>query len=620
LMRRAVVQSPIGERLDYGLAYGYFEIGAGEKLELPYQQEKAQKKGKGVGQVAKLYSNVESNLLPVLRGEGGGRLSFDVRRVSASNTALMDEDTSYYFDSYDSDKDALYSRASKVNKETQVVGLEVQAEQAPQQMASAKNEISQRGEFEIQSLLEEPRQQEKVVQKRARRSKRSSRGTVVEEKMKQKPASMPGMGMGGEFRPRAPADDINKPEEMDKLGVADVKTDGDLSFGADAEKEKSNLRQAGEELEVVEVRIEPFVPVMVDKGGEDEYFDGQVFMLRHIKYGDEHLLQGFQLNTRQLREEVFESAERLTSGRGMKYELSKVERGDAAYSAVLDFGFGELVLNMFEIDEGWLGRQSGPMRRWYVGIIAVVFAAVVAGLFGLWRNVWAQLRLARKKDDFISAVSHELRTPLTSIRMYIEMLEKNWVKSEDKRGKYYSNIRQESERLSRLIENVLDFSRIQRQVKKYNMKIGDVNECVGSVVDMMRGYAEQKGFELKAELGDVGQIKFDNDAVMQIIINLIDNAVKYAGGGADNVIIVRSRCEGEYVVIEVEDHGPGVERSQRSKIFDQFYRVGDESTRETAGTGLGLALVKSFAMAHNGFVEILNAKPKGAVFKVALNG
>ena len=202
--------------------------------------------------------------------------------------------------------------------------------------------------------------------------------------------------------------------------------------------------------------------------------------------------------------------------------------------------------------------------------------------------------------------------------MYIEMLEKNWFKDESKRGKYYSNIRQESERLSRLIENVLDFSRIQRQAKKYNMTLGNVNKCISVVVDMMRGYAKQKGFEIKTEFGDVGQIKFDNDAVMQIIINLIDNAVKYAGGGDDKVIIVRSKREGEYVVIEVEDHGPGVERSQRNKIFDQFYRVGDESTRETAGTGLGLALVKSFAMAHNGFVEILNAKPKGAVFKVAL--
>lgn len=636
----AVVRSPISERLDYGLAYGYFEIGAGEKLELPYQEEKAQKKLKGVDEVTKLYTNVESNLLPVLRGEGGGRLSFDVRRTAASNTAVIDEDMSYYFDRYDSDRDVSLARSSRMNQKEQIATEQVQYDetgqqyneevqiQKSQQQVLVKNEISQRGEFEIQSLLEEPKQQEKVVQKLSRRSKRSYRGNEVEgkaveeiEELQAKKESVGGMGgvMPETFHLRKQEADINKPMETDKLGIADVKPDSDFDFGIDAEKEIFNLRDMKDDLEVVEVRIEPFVPVMVDKGGEDEYFEGQVFMLRHIKYGDEHLLQGFQLNTKQLREEVVESTERLTSGRGMKYELSRDERNDAAYSAVLDFGFGELVLNMFEIDEGWLGRQSRWMKRWYVGIIAVVFVVVFAGLLSLWRNVWAQLKLARKKDAFISAVSHELRTPLTSIRMYIEMLEKNWVRDDNKRGKYYRNIRQESERLSRLIENVLDFSRIQRQVKKYNMKLGNVNECIDSVVEMMRGYAGQKGFELKAQLGEVGEIKFDNDAVMQIVINLVDNAVKYAGGGADNVIIVRSKLEGRYVVIEVEDHGPGVERSQRDKIFDQFYRVGDESTRETAGTGLGLALVKSFAVAHNGFVEILNAKPKGAVFKVALS-
>jgi len=202
--------------------------------------------------------------------------------------------------------------------------------------------------------------------------------------------------------------------------------------------------------------------------------------------------------------------------------------------------------------------------------------------------------------------------------MYSEMLENNWVKSEDKLAEYYRNMRQESERLSRLIENVLDFSRIQRGRKKYTFKAGDINECIADVVEMMRPYAAQKGFSIKTELGRVGQMVFDGDAVTQIAVNLLDNAVKYARDAEDKTITVRTGSDERFILIEVEDHGPGVPHRQRKRIFEQFYRSGAEATRETTGTGLGLALVKKFAEAHNGFVEIINAKPTGAIFRVAL--
>jgi signal transduction histidine kinase len=202
--------------------------------------------------------------------------------------------------------------------------------------------------------------------------------------------------------------------------------------------------------------------------------------------------------------------------------------------------------------------------------------------------------------------------------MYSEMLEKNWVKSQDKAVEYYRNMRHESERLSRLIENVLDFSRIQRGRKKYAFNIGDMNRCVADVVEMMEPYAAQKGFSIKAELGRLEQSAFDSDAVTQIVVNLLDNAIKYARNAEDKTITVRTGSDDRFIVIEVEDHGPGVPHRQQKKIFEQFYRSGAEDTRETTGTGLGLALVKKFAEAHNGFVEIANAKPTGVIFKVAL--
>ncbi|MHC4565090.1 MAG: sensor histidine kinase, partial [Planctomycetota bacterium] len=124
--------------------------------------------------------------------------------------------------------------------------------------------------------------------------------------------------------------------------------------------------------------------------------------------------------------------------------------------------------------------------------------------------------------------------------MYSEMLEKNWVKSPDKVTEYYRNMRQESERLSRLIENVLDFSRIQRGRKQYAFNAGDMNKCVADVVEMMRPYAAQKSFSIETELGRLDQPTFDSDAVTQIVVNLLDNAIKYAGDAEDKTIIVRT--------------------------------------------------------------------------------
>jgi signal transduction histidine kinase len=378
-----------------------------------------------------------------------------------------------------------------------------------------------------------------------------------------------------------------------------------------------------DQAETVQVRIEPFMPLVVPggeaRGDSQSIFGGQVFLLRHVQIESKHFLQGFQLNERKLLEEVEESARRFMR-KDMGFELAQTQSEQSAHTAILDFGFGHLLLNLIETDPARIGKQIRHLQQWYFSIISVVLLAVTLGLASLWRNARAQIKLAQKKDDFISAVSHELRTPLTSIRMYSEMLEKNWVRSESKVTEYYRNMRQESERLSRLIENVLDFSRIQRGRKKYTFNAGDIDidKCVADVVEMMRPYAALKGFSIETELGRLEQSAFDSDAVTQIVVNLLDNAIKYARDAEDKTITVRTGRDDELILIEVEDHGPGIPHRQRKKIFEEFYRSGVEATRETAGTGLGLALVKKFAEAHNGFVEILNAKPTGAIFRVTL--
>jgi signal transduction histidine kinase len=286
---------------------------------------------------------------------------------------------------------------------------------------------------------------------------------------------------------------------------------------------------------------------------------------------------------------------------------------------MLDFGFGSLILNLIETDPGIIHHRVAWLKRWYGITLLVVVAAIGLGLTSLWQGIRQQILLTRQKDDFISAVSHELRTPLTAIRMYAEMLEKGWVKSQDKARHYYTSVRQESERLSRLIENVLDFSRIQRKKKQYHFQLGDINACVRQVVDMMSPFALQNGFTLCTEFVDLEAQSFDKDAITQIAVNLIDNAIKYAKDAKDKTICVRTGVKDQHVLLEVEDHGPGIPHAQRQKIFNPFYRTESESTRHTQGTGLGLALVKRFVEAHRGTIEILNAHPTGAIFRVTLD-
>ncbi|MHC4152418.1 MAG: sensor histidine kinase, partial [Planctomycetota bacterium] len=383
------------------------------------------------------------------------------------------------------------------------------------------------------------------------------------------------------------------------------------------EQEQQQAEQQEDE-EIVQIRISPFWPILT--GGintEKSLFGNQVFLVRSVQYDNNLFYQGFQLNEIRLAEEVKESAVRLMR-EGMSFELSRIENGTAAYTAILDFGFGDFILNLVETDTGWITKRIGWMKKWFFSIIILVFSATALGLASLWRYAHAQMVLAQKKDDFISAVSHELRTPLTSIRMYTEMLDKDWIKSEDKRTEYYKNMLDESERLSRLIENVLDFSRIQKKRKKYTFTTGDLNKCVYEVIKMMRPYAHQNGFTIQADFKEVLMTTFDKDAIKQITVNLLDNAIKYARDAEDKTVVVRTYTKGRHILIEVEDHGPGIPHLQRKKVFEQFYRCEAEATRQSAGTGLGLALVKKFAQAHNGFVEIINSKPTGSIFRVAI--
>lgn len=626
----ALVRSPLGSSISNGLAYGYFQLDNVGAVATPYASD--ERRPSSV--VRNYLDNIKSNLLPSL---GNGE-SLQVRRIEPSEPKdeyrYRDksrlERVSHRGRSVPATGPGMSSGVSGMAEPEFQKGLnevegKLQLEVGKKVAAKSKVDSSRRSRYPIKSIEEAPQQTQVLAQRRDNYELNVSNNKAMQRQVQMEQADsfqqqVDRLAEQVSEETQEKQDMVSSmaaKEEVESQAPQAFNQPAEVEFDAEVQADMEDDRQQDFE-DMVQVRIEPFVPMTVpEANGKESVFAGQVFLLRHIQIEDNHLVQGFRLDELELLSQVTESAQKFIR-RGMGFDISEAERADAAYTAVLDFGFGEVVLNLIEQQPGWIQARVVQIRDWFFAILAVVWLAVVIALATFWRNMYEQVQLSRKKDDFISAVSHELRTPLTSIRMYTEMLEKDWVKTEDKRREYYVTMRQESERLSRLIENVLDFSRIQRGKKRYEFTLGDVNECVGDIVQMMRPYAERAGFTLIQEFSVLEPFTFDRDAVVQIVINLLDNALKYAKEAQDRHIIIRTQKQKDYVVIEVEDHGPGIARNQQKKIFEAFYRCGDESTRQTTGTGLGLALVKRFAEAHHGFVEIINAKPTGALFRVGL--
>ena len=275
-------------------------------------------------------------------------------------------------------------------------------------------------------------------------------------------------------------------------------------------------------------------------------------------------------------------------------------------------------LNSLEVIFSIKRLPPGPgasVLGWVTLVLAIVF---VGGFLTLYRMGLSQINLARQQQDFVAAVSHELKSPLTSIRMYGEMLKEGWA-DEDKRQAYYEFIHDESERLSRLISNVLQLARITRNEPHFDMRPTKVAELMSKTESKISSQIERAGFELKIsrdEAADCATINIDEDCFAQMIINLVDNAIKFSRNEENKIIEISSKPSGDNrILFSVRDHGPGIANDQMKKIFQLFYRSESELTRETVGTGIGLAIVHQLAVAMDGNVDMVNAEP-GAEFRI----
>jgi signal transduction histidine kinase len=263
-----------------------------------------------------------------------------------------------------------------------------------------------------------------------------------------------------------------------------------------------------------------------------------------------------------------------------------------------------------------LPGSSGPQAVHALVVLLVLVGA--AGLFAIHRMVSVVVHFAERRNNFVAAVTHELKTPLTAIRMYGEMLRDGMVRDEAKRDEYYGTITDESERLSRLIDNVLEFSRLERDTRSMDWVVGAPGPVLEDVAERLAAHAARQGFEIETAVEDgLPAVRFDRDALVQVLFNLVDNAMKYARSADERRVVLEARRSDDGVSVSVRDFGPGVQSGHLARIFEPFYRAEDEMTRTTKGTGIGLALVKDLVERMGAAVSGGNAS--GGGFRVEIN-
>jgi signal transduction histidine kinase len=250
-------------------------------------------------------------------------------------------------------------------------------------------------------------------------------------------------------------------------------------------------------------------------------------------------------------------------------------------------------------------------------ILGILSLMIIGGLLLTKHVVSKEMALARLKSDFVSNVSHELRTPLALIRLYAETLELGRITTAEKKQQYYRIIRKESERLTALINNILDFSRIEAGRKEYEFRETDIAELVRNTLDSYRYQIEQQGFEFEENIdSNLPAVPVDREAIARALVNLVNNALKYSTD--EKFLGVKLYRENGVLKLEVLDHGIGIARRDQSKIFEKFYRTGDPLVHNTKGSGLGLSLVRHITQAHGGEIEVESTPGKGSKFTLSL--
>lgn len=262
-----------------------------------------------------------------------------------------------------------------------------------------------------------------------------------------------------------------------------------------------------------------------------------------------------------------------------------------------------------------LGAEVARRRLLEQVMVALSLVVVIAGLIIVAVAASRERRLSNMKSDFVANVSHELKTPLSVVRMFGELLHSGRADTEEKRQQYVQIINTESERLTSLIENLLDFARAERGKASYEFSRGDVADVVERAVDACRPRADSVALKLTIQPG-LPPAMLDEHSLQVAVMNLVDNAVKYAPEGREVEVSVRAARR--MIEIRVRDHGSGVPREEQKRIFERFVRGRSAERTRTRGSGIGLALVRQIAQAHGGRAWVESAEGAGSTFVLTI--
>ena len=353
------------------------------------------------------------------------------------------------------------------------------------------------------------------------------------------------------------------------------------------------------------------------------------------------------VSAKELEEIVLSGSESKGSGPHWKKQRATKVPEVIASASRYEQGAEHLRVNLHLVAPELLFHRQRTRSLLFGGLIGASALAAIVGFISARRAFLRQQQLSEMKSNFVSSVSHELRAPIASVRLLAESLERGKVAESSKQHEYFRFIVQECRRLSSLIENVLDFARIEQGRKQYELEPTDLPALLRQTVKLMEPAAAEKQIELHLDLGtatDAAEplsVSVDASAIQQAVINLIDNALKHSPDGTtvDVALSVAdgapasgpaasgnaldragSETDAPHTVIElsVTDHGPGIPASEHEKIFERFYRRGSELRRETQGVGIGLSIVKHIVEAHGGRVRVESEVEKGSRFVLEL--
>ncbi|MBN1140764.1 MAG: HAMP domain-containing histidine kinase [Deltaproteobacteria bacterium] len=259
-----------------------------------------------------------------------------------------------------------------------------------------------------------------------------------------------------------------------------------------------------------------------------------------------------------------------------------------------------------------------PGRSLLNRLLPALGGVLALGLFLIYRSARAIHDLSLRRSGFASSVSHELKTPLTNIRLYADMLREGVAASPEKQRRYLDVISSESSRLTRLINAVLEFSKLEKGSRVFDLRPHLLSELAAEVEEVLAGQLKQEGFEVRRELPDGLRVVCDREALVRILISCVENSIKFGRGEPLRQIRISAEKKGREVILEVADSGPGIAGSDLKRVFEDFFRGDDSLTRKTEGTGIGLALVRQLAQGMGGRVEARNNPGRGCTIRVIL--